>query len=95
MLFFFFAVSGDKQPWADGVNADHTEDVPYSNSKKEEEEKKPLLEEARAGEDNVPASSEEQQQQQEQQEPQEGDEGKKWLGPKKTPSACALRSGMF
>ncbi len=47
VVFFFFAVSGEKQPWADGTEAVHKEDVPYSKTGKTnnrpEEEKKPLL----------------------------------------------------
>ena len=59
VVFFFFSVSGEKQPWADGVTAEHKENVPYSNSGVPEE-KEPLLDE-KGAEDDKPASSEEQQ----------------------------------
>lgn len=50
VIFFFLTVSGDKQPWADGItDALHKEDVPYSNTgqagNRADEEKKPLLQE--------------------------------------------------
>ena len=67
VVFFFFAVSGDKQPWADGVTAEHKEDVPYSNDDKGEE-KKPLLDENPAEENNGPSAGDGQ---------QDGDGGKK------------------
>ena len=67
VVFFFFAVSGDKQPWADGVSADHKENIPYSNDGNQEE-KKPLLDEKREGEESTPTSSEQQPQQQTQDE---------------------------
>ena len=51
VVFFFFAVSGDKQPWADGTEAVHKEDVPYSKEGKNEEEKKPLMDDNRQSDD--------------------------------------------
>lgn len=59
VIFFFFAVSGDKQPWADGVTAEHKEDVPYSTDG-EGEEKKPLLDEKAAEDENEPGSNNDQ-----------------------------------
>lgn len=70
VVFFFFSVSGEKQPWADGVDAEHKENVPYSNSG-HPEEKEPLLNDKGAEEDK-PASSEGQQEPQ----PQDGEETK-------------------
>ena len=43
VVFFFFAVSGEKQPWADGTDAVHKEDIPYNKTDKGQEEEKPLL----------------------------------------------------
>ncbi|XP_065071186.1 vesicular glutamate transporter 1-like [Rhopilema esculentum] len=51
VVFFFFAVSGDKQPWADGTEAVHKEDIPYSKDGKNEEEKKPLMDDDRQSDD--------------------------------------------
>ncbi len=61
VVFFFFAMSGEKQPWADGTDAVHKEDVPYSNtgktSNRAAEEKKPLLEEEAAGSNQEPGAA--------------------------------------
>eukprot|EP00112_Aurelia_sp_Birch-Aquarium-sp1_P009726 Seg2115.4 transcript_id=Seg2115.4/GoldUCD/mRNA.D3Y31 product="Vesicular glutamate transporter 1" protein_id=Seg2115.4/GoldUCD/D3Y31 len=64
VVFFFFAVSGDKQPWADGTKAVHKEDVPYNKpGTGQEEEKKPLMQ------------GDEQQQEGDNDEQQQGAEG--------------------
>ena len=51
VVFFFFSVSGDKQPWADGPEAHKREEVPYNNQGGEET--KPLLEDK----DNEPTDA--------------------------------------